>query len=104
MKDFDSFMKSMALHRTGHVQRALSLAIIEGEMVLEDLPTLSESEIRNQLTHLKGIGNWTADIYLMFCLQSKDIFPVGDIAVINAAMELAMLNSKEEVVSLSDNR
>ena len=36
---------------------------------------------------MKGIGDWTADIYLMFCLHEKDIFPTGDIAVINTIKE-----------------
>jgi len=52
--------------------------------------------------NIKGIGQWTADIYLMFCMQEKDIFPFGDIAVINTVKELFFITTKEEIVLLSE--
>ena len=82
--------------------RALATAITQGDINLEDLEKLKEAEVRRQLTNIKGIGDWTADIYLMFCLQAKDIFPVGDIAVINTVKELTGARSKEEILILSD--
>ena len=45
---------------------------------LADLPT---DEAHAQLTAIKGVGPWTADIYLMFCLGHPDIFPVGDLSL-----------------------
>ncbi len=82
--------------------RALSNSIIRREIDLEALPALNEGEIRKQLTGIKGIGEWTADIYLMFCLQSKDIFPVGDIAVINTVKELSDAKTKEDILLLAE--
>jgi DNA-3-methyladenine glycosylase II len=82
--------------------RALSTAITQGNINLDELEKLNETEVRKQLTSIKGIGNWTADIYLMFCLQSKDIFPVGDIAVTNTVKELTGVKTKEEILLLSD--
>jgi len=82
--------------------RALSIAILQGEINLEALTEQNETEVREKLTKIKGIGNWTADIYLMFCLQSKDIFPSGDIAVINTVRELSEVKTKEEIISLSE--
>ena len=82
--------------------RALSTAIISGDIDLEELPKLNETEIRKQLTSIKGIGNWTTDIYLMFCLQSKDIFPIGDIAVVNTIKELSDAKTKEEIILLAE--
>lgn len=83
--------------------RALAEAVVSGKFDLHALENLPEPEIRAQLTEIKGIGNWTADIYLMFCLQSPDIFPAGDIAVIQAARELFALGSKEAVIAHSEN-
>ena len=83
--------------------RALSLAIKEGDLNIERLETLEETEIRKQLTSIKGIGNWTTDIYLMFCLQSKDIFPIGDIAIVNTIKELTQAKTKEEILLMSEN-
>jgi len=80
--------------------RELSTAILNNNIDLEELPNLNEAEIRKQLTGIKGIGNWTVDIYLMFCLQAKDIFPIGDIAVVNTMKELTTAGTKEEVITL----
>jgi DNA-3-methyladenine glycosylase II len=82
--------------------RALSEAILSGDLDLEVLPNLSEPEVRKQLTAIKGIGHWTADVYLMFCLQSKDIFPIGDIAVVNTIKELTEAKTKEEIIFVAD--
>lgn len=83
--------------------RALSKAIVDGAVDLEKLSALDETEIRRQLTSINGIGDWTTDIYLMFCLQSKDIFPIGDIAVVNTVKELWNVQSKEAILLLSEN-
>jgi len=78
--------------------RSLSKAIIDGTLDLDNLHKLSEDDIRQQLTNIKGIGEWTCDVYLIFCLQSKDIFPIGDIALINTIKELTDAETKEEIL------
>ncbi len=82
--------------------RALSMAIVNQQIDLDKLSKLDEPEVRKQLTCIKGIGEWTADIYLMFCLQSKDIFPVGDVAIVNTVRELTDAKTNVEIVELSD--
>jgi DNA-3-methyladenine glycosylase II len=82
--------------------RALSSAIVNGDLDMEELPKLSEPEIRINLTKITGVGDWTADIYLMFCLQSKNIFPVGDIAVVNTVKELTDSKTKKEILLLAE--
>jgi DNA-3-methyladenine glycosylase II len=82
--------------------RALSAAICNGELDLLKLPGLGEPEIRRRLIAIKGIGHWTTDIYLMFCLQAKDIFPIGDIAVVNTVKELSGAQTTEEILSLAE--
>jgi DNA-3-methyladenine glycosylase II len=83
--------------------RALSTAILQGEINLYELTRLSEAEVRKQLTTIKGIGDWTANIYLMFCLQAKDIFPLGDIAVVNTIKELYGVKTKDEIILLAES-
>jgi DNA-3-methyladenine glycosylase II len=90
-----SRQKSKYLH-------ALSFEIINGNLDLEELPNLNQEEVRKQLTRIKGIGNWTSDIYLMFCLQAKDIFPIGDIAVISTIKELSNVKTSEEIILLTE--
>jgi DNA-3-methyladenine glycosylase II len=82
--------------------RELSTAILSGKINLENLHQLTETEIRQQLQSLKGIGDWTTNIYLMFCLQAKDIFPASDIAIINTMKELTKAVTHDEIITSAD--
>lgn len=81
--------------------RELSSAVLNKDLVFEELSKLSPTEVRRKLTSIKGIGDWTTDIYLMFCLQSKDIFPLGDIALITTIRELTKVKTKSGIVRLT---
>lgn len=83
--------------------KALAIAIIDKNTDLESLPTKSATQVREELIKIKGIGNWTIDVYLMFCLQEQDLIPLGDIAVVNTIKELFNVHSKEEMQLLSEN-
>ncbi len=82
--------------------KTLALAV-SVELDLESFATKSEVEVRNELIKIKGIGNWTIDVYLMFSLQLPDIMPLGDIAVVNTIKELFDIHTKEAMVSLTEN-
>lgn len=82
--------------------RALSTSVIEKRIVLDNFDKMKMNEISKQLLDIKGIGQWTTDIYLMFCLQKKDVFPLGDIAVVNTVKELFLADSIEEIIPLSE--
>lgn len=77
--------------------KALSTAILNKDINLESLAVKSAQQVREELIKIKGIGNWTIDIYLMFCLQTPDIIPLGDIAVINTIKELLDIHEKPEM-------
>lgn len=84
--------------------RGLAEALLKKKLLLENLETLSDDEVRAELTSLKGIGNWTADVYLMFVLQRADVFPAGDLAAVNALKRIKHLapgTPKEEVVAVA---
>lgn len=103
LKLTDEEMRSCQISRQkAKYLRGLSEAILNGVIDLEKLSKLDESTIRKQLTSIKGIGDWTTDIYLMFCLQAKDIFPIGDIAVVNTVKELTDAKTKEEILLLAE--
>lgn len=65
--------------------RAAAAAVVEGALPLGRLHDLPADEAHGLLTAVKGIGPWTADIYLLFCLGHPDAFPGGDLAVQEAA-------------------
>ena len=77
--------------------KALSLSITNNQIDLESLATKSSGQVREELIKIKGIGNWTIDVYLMFSLQAPDIIPLGDIAVINTIKELLDIHDKQEM-------
>ena len=77
--------------------KALADAILSKELDLESLEFEDSEVVRQELIKIKGIGNWTIDIYLMFCLNSLDIIPLGDIAVVNTMKELLDIHTKEEM-------
>jgi DNA-3-methyladenine glycosylase II len=78
------------------------LAIIENRLNLNELTNQSEEEIKEKLTAIKGIGNWTTAIYLLFCLHKKDVFPLGDIAVINTIKELTPAKTPLEIEQIAE--
>lgn len=85
--------------------KGLATALSTGQLYLNDLNTLPDDEIRAKLITLKGIGNWTIDVYLMFVLQRTDIFPVGDLAAINALKRVKQLpkdTPKEQLISIAE--
>ena len=78
----------------------LAEAILSGQLNLAALEEMPDDEVRTRLTALKGIGNWTADIYLIFVLQHPDVFPIGDLAAVNALKRVKNLppdSTREQV-------
>lgn len=61
--------------------RDLSRAIMQGHLDVEKLGGLDDDGVRSELVKIKGIGRWTADIYLLMALRRADIFPAGDLAL-----------------------
>lgn len=80
---------------------ALSQAVVNGKLSFETLTDITETEAKEQLMSVKGIGNWTADIYLMMCLQKKDILPIGDIAVRTSIKELTGINDSAKMIVMA---
>jgi DNA-3-methyladenine glycosylase II len=67
--------------------RDLAAALSDG-FDLDALARLDDDAVRARLTSLRGIGTWTADIYLLMVLRRPDIWPHGDLALVTAATEL----------------
>lgn len=61
--------------------RSLAEHVISGELELERLDDLPDAEVTAELTAVKGLGPWSADMFLMFHLDRPDILPVGDLGI-----------------------
>jgi DNA-3-methyladenine glycosylase II len=80
--------------------RLLARAVIEGELDLPELSSLSDDEARAGLTRLKGIGAWTAEIYLLRALLRPDAWPAGDLALQVAAQKVKRLPARPTAAGL----
>jgi DNA-3-methyladenine glycosylase II len=80
--------------------RELTNAVIAGALDLDALHELPDDAVRLQLTAVKGIGQWTADIYLLMALRRPDVFPKGDLALLIAAQRLFELPARPTPLAL----
>lgn len=90
--------------KTGYA-RELALAVQSRELKLSQLSSLPDEEVRSQMIRLKGIGHWTIDVFLMHALQRTDLFPLGDIALVNSLKETKNLpahTSKNEMLQIAE--
>jgi DNA-3-methyladenine glycosylase II len=85
--------------------KELANAVKSKQLKLKCLSSLPDEQVREQLIKIKGIGHWTVDVYLMHCLQRSDLFPLGDIALVNSLKEVKVLAkdiSKEEMLKVAE--
>lgn len=83
----------------------LAAHIIDGELDLAHIATLDNEILITQLTAVKGIGEWSAHMFMIFCLGRLDILPWGDLGVRKSAQlvyDLPTLPSKTELITLSE--
>ena len=86
--------------KTGYV-RGLAREIADGALDLAALEALTDDGIRDRLIRLRGIGNWTVDVYLIIVLHRLDIFPAGDIAALNGLKHLKGLSRTTPVAEVA---
>lgn len=70
----------MTFRKAGYI-KDLSNKIVNGEFDLEAVKQMSDDEAISALSSLSGVGVWTAEMILLFCLQRKNIFSFGDLAI-----------------------
>lgn len=82
--------------------RALASAVARGELDLELVAKLDDDGAREALVALPGIGPWTAEVYLLSALRRPDTWPVGDIALQEAARRALGLDSRPSPTELEE--
>ncbi|GAA4064056.1 hypothetical protein GCM10022389_06060 [Flavobacterium cheonanense] len=80
----------------------LASKVLSNEINFDSFSSKTETQIRQELIKVKGVGNWSIEVYLMFCLQSPDVVPLGDIAIKNTLIELYNCQSLEEMEQVSN--
>jgi DNA-3-methyladenine glycosylase II len=74
--------------------RDLSARIADGRLLLDELDELSDEQVIERLTAVKGFGRWTAEMFLMFRLQRPDVLPVGDLGICTAVQRIYRLRKR----------
>lgn len=82
--------------------RHLAEALTAGTLDLAALATQDDDSVRRQLIALKGIGPWSAEIYLLMALRRADAWPAGDLALQVAAQEIKGLAARPDVAALHE--
>lgn len=80
--------------------RAICAAAAQGRLDLAALERLEADAAREALTQVKGIGPWSADVYLLFCLGHPDVWPAGDLALQEAARMALRLRARPDAKRL----
>ncbi len=83
-----SFLRSLAEH------------VENGELELEHMSQLSDEEVTAELTAVRGIGTWSADMFLMFQLERPDVLPVGDLGIRRAVERLYNLDELPDATTI----
>jgi DNA-3-methyladenine glycosylase II len=85
--------------------RSLAEHVLDGSLELERLDELADEDVSAELTAVKGLGQWTADMFLIFHLQRPDVLAVGDLGIRRAAMiayELPELPAPDELARIGE--
>ena len=81
--------------------RAIAEAMADGKLDFDHLESLPAAEATKYLTAHRGIGPWTAEVYLMFCAGHPDVFPAGDLAIRKAVMDGLGYDDVPEIKALA---
>jgi DNA-3-methyladenine glycosylase II len=80
----------------------LAQSLTDKSLQLSRLALMSDAEVRTALTQIKGLGNWSADVYLLMVLRRPDIFPATDLALVIAVTKLKQLQTRPSSSQLEE--
>ncbi len=97
----DAPLRSVGLsgQKVGYL-RDLCARIADRQLNLDELDSASDEQVIERLTTVKGLGRWSAEMFLMFRLHRPDVLPVGDLGIVNAAHKLYRLRKRPDAKKL----
>lgn len=91
----DEQLRSAGISRQkGGYLRDLCDKVTAGVVPLDELERMADDQVIEALTKIKGIGRWSAEMFLMFRLHRPDVLPVGDLGIMNAVMKVYRMRKK----------
>lgn len=104
--DLDELRTAAGLSRAKAAYlRSLAEHVVSGELELERLDEMPDAEVAAELVAVKGLGQWTADMFLMFHLGRPDVLPVGDLGIrraVERAYALPALPDPAELTEIAE--
>lgn len=101
LKTPEADLKALGLsHAKAGTFHALATHIQAGKLQIAQLDTLSDDEIAREIVAVKGLGPWSADMFLMFHLCREDVLPVGDLAIREAFKRLYGLETRPDAARM----
>lgn len=99
----DTYLRSLGVTRQKSAYLLhLSNSIVSDELNFTKLARMSDDEARLVLTRIKGIGSWSADVYLLMAMRRADIWPAGDLALAVAMKDLKGLAHRPGPIELEN--
>jgi DNA-3-methyladenine glycosylase II len=94
-------MRSLGLsYAKARYSQNIAHAVLDGSLHINSFPQLSDDEVKSELVRIKGIGPWTAEMFLMFTLGRPNIFSHGDLGLKNAIIKNYGFDPKNELTQL----
>ena len=90
----------MSYSKANYVKN-IANAFKQGELVIEKIVKMSDEEVIKELTKIKGVGKWTAEMILIFTLKREDVFSIGDAGLKRAIKNLYNIKDEKEILKLS---
>ncbi len=99
----DEALRAAGLSRPKVVHaRALASAFLDGTLAADHLASLDDEAAIATIASVRGLGRWTAEVYLLFALERLDVFPAGDVALAASVAHLKGLDSRPGPVALRE--
>lgn len=99
-RDIEDFRQIGMSYAKARYVRDLAQHVVDGKVKFDHLDALSNEEIIKELTAVKGIGEWTVHMFLMFCMGRLDVLAHGDLGIKNGAMKLYGLKDQPDAKAL----
>ena len=97
----DAVLRGVGLSRPKVLHaRALAQAFADGVLHADTLAAMADEEAVAAMSAVRGLGRWTAEVYLVFALEREDVFPAGDLALAAAVADLKGLAARPSPVAL----
>lgn len=81
----------------------IAKAFKEKQISITKLEKLNDDDVKKELTKIKGVGNWTAEMILIFTLQREDVFSLGDAGLRRAIKNLYSIEKDKDILKLAEN-